>query len=165
MSEIRHLQPADYPELVSIYNYYIENTPITFDLEPYTIETRQPWFEQFATDSRYVCLVASDGGRVLGYANSSRFRPKAAYATSVEASVYLHPSATNRGLGTRLYRALFDYLGERSDVHRIYAGVTLPNDASIALHRRLGFQQCGLFKQVGYKFEQYWDVEWFEKSA
>ena len=165
MSEIRLINPADYPELVSIYNYYIENTPITFDLVPYTIESRTPWFEQFEPNSRYACFVAVEEGRVLGYANSSRFRPKAAYGTSVESSVYLHPDATGRGLGHRLYETLFDYLAQRQDVHKIYAGVTLPNDASTALHERVGFERCGLFKEVGYKFDQFWDVQWYEKLS
>ena len=165
MPEIRLIKPPDYPELVSIYNYYIENTSITFDLEPYTIETRTPWFDQFIPGTRYACFVAAEDGRVLGYANSSQFRSKAAYGTSVEASIYLHPDATGRGLGIQLYETLFDYLGQRRDVHKIYAGVTLPNDASTALHERLGFERCGHFKEVGFKFDQFWDVQWYEKKA
>ena len=149
MSEIRLIKPTDYPELVSIYNYYIENTPITFDLEPYILETRAPWFEQFEVNSRYVCFVAVEDERVLGYANSSRFRPKAAYGTSVESSVYLHPNATGRGLGHRLYEILFDYLAQRQDVHKIYAGVTLPNDASTALHERVGLSRVASLKRLG----------------
>lgn len=162
MSEIRHLHPADYTDLVAIYNHYIEHTAITFDIEPYTVSTRTPWFEQFSPGTRHVCLVAEVNNRVVGYANSAKFRSKAAYATSVESSVYLHPEQMGSGLGSRLYGALFDYLGGQ-DVHRVYAGVTLPNDASVRLHERMGFAPCGLFREVGYKFEQFWDVQWFEK--
>lgn len=165
MSEIRPIKPADYREIVSIYNYYIENTPTTFDLESFTVESRTAWFEQFDLNSRYVCFVAIDQGQVQGYANSSRFRAKAAYDTSVESSVYLHPEAQGRGLGGRLYGRLFDHLGQRKDVHKIYAAVTLPNDASIALHEKVGFEPCGLFKEVGFKFDQYWNVQWLEKRA
>ncbi|NKC00805.1 MAG: GNAT family N-acetyltransferase [Pseudomonadales bacterium] len=163
MPEIRHLRESDFADLVAIYNYYIENTPITFDLDLYTTESRMPWFEQFREGSRHVCLVATEAGRVLGYANSATFRTKAAYQTSVESSVYLHPEATAKGLGSALYQALFEYLGSQP-VHRIYAGVTLPNEASIALHTRFGFENCGLFQEVGFKFEKFWDVQWLQKS-
>jgi phosphinothricin acetyltransferase len=100
---------------------------------------------------------------VLGYATSSPFRPKPGYLTSVETSVYLRPDATGHGLGTLLYRAVFDALAGQ-DLHRAYAGVALPNDASVRLHERLGFREIGTFVEVGRKFGRYWDVLWFERS-
>jgi phosphinothricin acetyltransferase len=106
--------------------------------------------------------VAEEAGRVVGYACSVRFRPKSAYSTSVETSVYLDPDLKGRGIGARLYATLFDRLrGE--DLHRAYAGVTRPNPASVALHLRFGFRSVGIYREVGRKLGRYWDVEWFEK--
>jgi phosphinothricin acetyltransferase len=111
----------------------------------------------------YRLLVAVEGDDVVGYATSGPFRAKPAYATSVETSVYLRPDATGRGLGLLLYRALFEALAGE-DVHRAYAGVALPNDASRALHEQLGFREVGTFVEVGRKLGRYWDVCWFERA-
>ncbi len=152
----------DLPALTEIYNHYVRETSITFDLEPFTPETRRPWFDQFGETGRHRLRVA-EGEGILGYASSSRLRPKGAYATSVEVTVYLLPHAQRRGLGIRLYSDLFGALAHEK-VHRAYAGVTLPNPASIALHKRFGFQPIGIYREVGRKFDRYWDVEWLEKD-
>jgi phosphinothricin acetyltransferase len=108
-------------------------------------------------------LVATDDqGRCLGYASSSRWRPKPSYITTVESSVYCHPDALGRGYGTALYTALFVAL-EHEDVHTIVAGVSLPNPASLSLHDRFGFRPVGVFHAVGRKFDKFWDVAWFER--
>lgn len=160
---IRPGREHDLPGIVEIINHYVRHTAITFDLEPFTVETRRPWFDQFAATGRYRLWVATEGDRLSGYAASMPFRAKAAYETSVETSVYLHPDARGRSLGAHLYSALFASLvGE--DLHRALAGVTLPNPASIALHRRFGFRSTGVLHEVGRKQGRYWDVEWFEKS-
>jgi phosphinothricin acetyltransferase len=100
---------------------------------------------------------------VIGYACSSQFRTKPAYETSVETSIYLAPDAVGRGAGSRLYEYLFKAL-EDEDVHRAYAGIALPNPASIGLHERFGFKRVGHFTEQGRKFGRYWDVAWYEKS-
>jgi phosphinothricin acetyltransferase len=161
-TRIRPATRSDLPALTGIYNHYVRETPITFDVEPFTEETRRPWLEQFGPSGRYRLLVAEDEGQVLGYAGTTRFRPKPAYDTSVETTVYLDPEVTGRGLGARLYTALFREL-EGQDVHRALAGVTLPNDASLALHRHFGFSEVGIFRAVGRKFGRFWDVLWLEK--
>ncbi len=153
----------DIPAVNDIYNYYIENTAITFDIEPKTIKEREAWFAQFADYGRHQCLVALDGENLRGWACSGPFRPKAAYNTSVETSIYLAPDAGGHGIGTLLYDALFASLA-REDVHMALAGITQPNDASNALHRGFGFKDVGTFRQVGRKFDKYWDVLWMEKS-
>ena len=90
------------------------------------------------------------------------WRPKPAYETTVESSVYCHPDTVGRGCGTALYAALFDSLrGE--DIEVVVAGVSLPNPASVALHERFGFERVGVFQAVGRKFDRYWDVAWFER--
>jgi phosphinothricin acetyltransferase len=162
-SVVRGAQPADLPALTDIYNHYVRTSGITFDVTPFTVEERQEWFSHHATTGPHRLLVAVDDEEVLGYATSSPFRPKPGYVTSVETSVYLRPDATGRGLGTLLYRALFDAIAHE-DLHRAYAGVALPNDASVTLHERLGFRRLGTYVEVGRKFERYWDVLWFERS-
>ena len=160
---IRPARAEDLAPLNELYNHYVRETAITFDVVEYTVDERRPWFERFGERGRYRLRVADEAGRLLGYAGTLPFRSKAAYETSVETTIYLWPDAYGRGLGSRLYERLFaDLAGE--DVHRAYAGITLPNPGSIALHRRFGFSPIGLYRQVGRKFERYWDVEWFEKE-
>ena len=162
---IRPHQPDDIEPLTALYNTFIRNTPITFDLEPYTVDQRRDsWFEHYSVTGRYRLLVAVLEGEVVGYATSSPFASKAAYQTSVEASIYLHEKAHGRGIGTQLYTTLFDQL-KIEDVHRAYAGITVPNPASIALHQKLGFRRVGIYQEVGRKFDRYWDVEWWERAV
>jgi phosphinothricin acetyltransferase len=164
--QVSHGEEADLTALTDIYNHYIRETAITFDVTPVTPSERQPWLLSHPEDGPHRLLVARTaltGGRILGYATSSPFRPKAAYATSVETSIYLAPDAAGRGIGTLLYERLFAAL-ETEDVHRAYAGVTLPNEASIRIHRRFGFEPLGVYREVGRKFGVYHDVAWFEKQ-
>jgi phosphinothricin acetyltransferase len=166
MSEIRIRAAVrdDLPRLTEIYNYYVVNTPVTFDVEPYTVERREAWFAQFGATGRYRLLVAEEDGNVLGYAGTTRFRPKAAYETTVETTVYCAPEAVGKGTGGRLYAALFETLrGE--DIHRFVGGYALPNPGSEALHRRFGFKVVGVFSENGRKFGKYWDVCWVERAA
>lgn len=160
--DIRPAVPGDLPRLTEIYNHYVVETPITFDVTPFTVEERRGWFDGHPDGGPHRLLVAVDGGAVAGYATSSPFKAKAAYATSVEVSVYCAPDTTGRGLGTALYEALFAAIAGE-DVHRAYAGVALPNDASLRLHRRFGFTDVGVYREVGRKFGRYWDVAWLEK--
>jgi phosphinothricin acetyltransferase len=161
---IRPATCADLPRLTEIYNYYVIHTPITFDVEPYTVEKRELWFNQFAFAGRHRILVAQEAGVVLGYVCTMRFRPKAAYETTVETSIYCAKDAAGRGIGSRLYGALFDALRDE-DIHRYVAGYTLPNPASAALHERFGFKRVGVFTENGRKFARYWDVAWNERPG
>ncbi len=161
---IRPALRTDLPRLTEIYNHYVIHTPVTFDTHPWTVEERVPWFEQFAATGRYRVLVAELDGRVAAYAGTTRFRPKPAYATTVETTVYCAPESAGHGLGAKLYAALFHSL-ENEDVHRIVAGYVPPNPASEALHRRFGFQLVGTFSENGFKFGRYWDVCWLERPC
>jgi len=160
---IRPAQLADLPRITEIHNHYVLNTHITFDVRPYTPEQRLAWFHEHSDGRRYRLLVAEDSSAgVLGYACTGRFRPKEAYATTVETSIACAPDATGRGVGRQLYQALFDLLATE-DIHRIVAGIAQPNAASNALHERFGFKPIGLFSGVGRKFGKYWDVLWLER--
>ncbi|HEY6967659.1 MAG TPA: GNAT family N-acetyltransferase [Candidatus Angelobacter sp.] len=160
--EVRPASLSDLPRLTEIYNHYVINTPITFDIEPKTVEGRVSWFEQFGPKGRYRLLVADDNGVIVGYAGTTRFRPKAAYDTTVETTVYCAPESKSQGIGSRLYAALFDSIAEE-DIQLIVAGYTLPNVASEALHKRFAFKPVGIFAQVGRKFGRYWDVAWTQR--
>ena len=157
----RFVEARDLPELTRIYNHYVTETPITFDVKPFTVEERRPWLESFSPDGPYRCFVIETGGSVRGWASSGRFRPKTAYDSSVELTIYLDPEATGERLGTQLYEMLLESLAD-TGLHRVLGGVTVPNPASIALHRRFGFRSIGVFHEVGFKLGRYWDVEWFE---
>jgi len=159
--EIRTAVPGDLAALTEIYNHYVTNSHVTFDVNPFKPEQRRGWFDQYA-GGRHRLLVAVDEG-VLGYAASGPWRPKPAYGTTVELSVYCAPTALRRGVGRLLCERLFgDLAGE--DLHRAVGGAALPNPGSEALLSRLGFRPVGVFTQVGRKFDRYWDVAWFEKS-
>ncbi|MER6343504.1 N-acetyltransferase family protein [Streptomyces sp. NPDC001595] len=155
----------DLAALTDLYNHYVRETAITFDTEAFTPEERRPWLLSHPEDGPYRLMVATDTGsrQILGYATSSPFRAKPAYATSVEVTVYVAPDAGRRGIGSLLYRALFEALAGE-DVHRAYAGIAQPNEGSTRLHERFGFRHVGTYREVGRKFGRYWDVAWYEKE-
>jgi len=162
---IRPGESGDLARLVEIYNYYITETHFTFDMEPFAVGGRTQWFNQFSESGPYRMLVAERDDAVVGYASSTRFKPKAAYSTSVETSVYLDHGQMGQGIGVALYAALLEALVDEPSVHRAYGGTALPNHKSIELHERLGFTLVGTYREVGYKFDKYWDVSWFEKDV
>ncbi|MGE0625955.1 MAG: N-acetyltransferase family protein [Pseudomonadales bacterium] len=159
---IRPAQRPDLPRLTGIYNHYVANSHATFDIEPFTEATRAPWFDAFDGD-RYQCWVAQTDDGVAGYACSQPLKPKAAYQTSVEVSVYLAPECQGRGTGRALYERLIPAL-EARDLHRAYALIAQPNEPSMALHAAFGFRPVSHLTEVGRKFGRYWDVIWLEKG-
>ncbi|MCE4945172.1 MULTISPECIES: GNAT family N-acetyltransferase [Streptomyces] len=165
--QVRAGAETDLTALTDLYNHYVRETAITFDTEPFSPDQRRPWLLSHPKDGPHRLLVAQAAGEgdgsLLGYATSSAFRPKGAYVTSVETTVYCAPEAGGRGVGTLLYRALFAALADE-DVHRAYAGIAQPNEASVRLHARFGFRPIGTFTEVGRKFDRYWDVSWFQKD-
>ena len=165
VAEIRFAESADLNRLVEIYNHYVINTHVTFDTEPFAVAERIHWFNQFAETGRHRLLVAETDGGIAGYASSTAFKPRAGYNTSVETTIYLDPEQFGNGIGTALYGALVDQLTAEDTVHRAYGAIALPNDESVALHRKLGFERVGSYHEVGFKFEKYWDVDWFEKDV
>ncbi|GAB3593211.1 GNAT family N-acetyltransferase [Angustibacter peucedani] len=153
----------DLPALTAIYNHYVETSNATFDVAPFSVEQRRTWFDHYSPSGRHRLLVAERSGEVVGYATSSPLRPKPAYDTSVETTIYCREDVVGLGLGRQLYDALLTAL-DGEDLHRAYAGIALPNDASVALHEAMGFTVLGTYREVGRKFGRYWDVRWFERS-
>jgi phosphinothricin acetyltransferase len=164
MKEIR-IRPAassDCEAIARIYNYYVRETIITFEEEEVTgeeMETRVadvmmgglPWF------------VMEDAGGTAGYAYANKWKVRAAYRHSVESTIYLEPTRTRMGIGRSLYEALLGALREKP-VHAVIGGIALPNLASVALHERLGFVKVAHFKEVGFKFNQWIDVAYWQRA-
>jgi phosphinothricin acetyltransferase len=160
---IRKAQLADLPALLDIYNFYVLNTHITFDVEPRTLAQREEWFSHFGSRGRYQCVVATVDRVVIGWASSHRFKDRAAYDTSVETSIYLAPGSGGKGIGRKLYGALFDALAPE-DIHRAFGGIAQPNEASVGVHKAMGFTYVGTYQEVGRKFDKFWDVAWYQKA-
>ncbi|MCU1678689.1 MAG: family acetyltransferase [Frankiales bacterium] len=158
------MRPATVDDLDAvndIYNFWIRTSAANFYVDDITPAARAAWFRELG--GRYRSVVAVDGAEVVGFAYSGKVRPRAAYDTSVEVTVYVADGHGRRGIGTLLYDGLFEALrGE--DIHRLYAVIALPNDSSVALHERFGFRLAGLFSEQGRKFGRYWDVGWYELS-
>src|SRR5213595_933985 len=106
MPDVRHAVVEDLPALTALYNHYVEHTPVTFDVVPLLPAQRRQWFDDHA-GGRHRLLVAEEHGAIVGYASTSRWRPKPAYDTTVESSVYVRHDAVGRGIGRALYGALF----------------------------------------------------------
>ncbi|MGE5233376.1 MAG: arsinothricin resistance N-acetyltransferase ArsN1 family B [Acidobacteriota bacterium] len=156
---IRAAVEADAAALLAIYAPYVERTAISFETVVPSLDEYTARLRKYSTGWGW--LVAEREGRCLGYAYGSPHRERAAYRWSAEVSAYVDPGARRQGIGKALYLALFDELRRRGYCSA-FAGVTLPNDASVALHRSVGFEPVGVFHRVGRKFGQWHDVAWFE---
>lgn len=161
-TSIQYAGRHDLPGILEILNHYVVNHHCVFDTRPWSAEQKQDWFEQFTREGRYRLLVARSAESLLGYAHSSRWRPKDAYDITVETTVYVHPEEQSRGLGRALMRRLLEELAG-SGVHSAVAGIAQPNEASNRLHESLGYNTVGTFQRAGLKFGKYWDVTWFQK--
>ncbi|HEY3085184.1 MAG TPA: GNAT family N-acetyltransferase [Candidatus Dormibacteraeota bacterium] len=161
-AEVRPATEGDLGVINEIYNHYVADSHVTFDLEPMDTEGRREWFSHYQESGPYRLFVAVEGDRVIGFASSSPFKSRAGYVTSVETSIYLASDAVGKGVGAQLYEKLFQAI-DGEDLHRAYAGIALPNPASVGLHERFGFKRVALFTEPGRKFGRYWDVAWFEK--
>jgi L-amino acid N-acyltransferase len=153
---IRLATVADLSAINDIYNYYVLRSTCTYQLEPETLAAREAWFRGHPPD-KYPVTVAELDGQVAGWGSLSKFRDRAAYDPTVEASVYIRHDLHRRGLG----RALLADLIERArqiGFHSILGGASGEQTASIALQESLGFQHVAHFQQIGYKFGQWLDV-------
>lgn len=159
---IHNCGPGDYDAVVRIYNHYVEHSPATFDVAPFTVGQRAPWFAGFSQSGPYQLLVAESDAGVVGFCYSTQYKDRPGYSVSVETTVYVAPDVLGNGVGSALYEALFERL-ENSSLHGAYANITLPNDASVKLHRKFGFHEIGVETEVGFKFDQYWSVARFER--
>lgn len=160
--EIRPATEDDLPQIVGIYNYSAAHSIANFDTRPASVTDRRDWFGQFAPSGPHRLLVARRGNLVVGYACSQPYRVHEAFSQTVEVSIALHVSCRGQGVGTSLYRALFGCLAGEP-VHVVLAGIAMPNDASVALHRKFGFTQVGTFREYAVKDGQYISSLWMQR--
>ncbi len=161
-TSIRAATTEDVARLNAIYSQYIVDSHVSFDTVPWTDEARVAWFEE-RTTAGYPVLVAVDDGTVVGASWAGPWRDKVAYAASVETTIVLDPASIGRGVGSMLYRALLSELSERG-IHRAYAIIALPNDASVALHRAVGYEEIGVLDEAGFKNGRYISTLLMEKK-
>lgn len=158
--KIRKVTIEDAEKVGEIYNYYIQNTHHTFEVEPLSVEATQRRIEKITKN--YPFLVAENDSELLGYAHAVPFKLRQAYEHTAEVSIYVKNQSKQRGIGSLLYEKLFDKL-EDTDIHALVAGISLPNDASVKFHEKLGFEKVAHFKEVGYKLGRWIDVGYWEK--
>jgi len=157
---IRPAKTVDASSITDIYNHYVRHSIITFVEDPIPVDEIKTDIET-ATSNQLPYLVAEIDKQVLGYAYASKWKGRCAYRHSVEVTVYLSPKALGEGIGSKLYQALFTELKEKS-IHVVLAGIALPNPESIALHEKFGMEKAAHFKEVGYKFNKWVDVAYWQ---
>jgi len=162
MTAIEAATVEDVPALLDIYNASMTTANSNFDSRPATLDERQQWFAQFASTGPHRLLVARHGADVLGYACSNRYRDHEAFRETVEVSISVHSAGRGRRIGTLLYGALFERL-DGEDVHVALAGIALPNKASVALHRKFGFTEVGVFQEYAVVQGHYLSSVWMQR--
>ena len=156
---IREARPADAPAVLDIYRPFVTDTAVSFEAEAPNVAEMEARIA--SAQSQWSWLVAEVDGRVAGYAYASAFRARAAYRYGVETSAYVHADYRGKGVAGLLYRRLFDVLRAKGYCNA-YAGIVLPNDASVGFHKSLGFTLAGTFRRAGWKFGRWHDVSWWE---
>jgi phosphinothricin acetyltransferase len=159
---IRLASPADAPAVQAIYAPVVAGTPISLELEPPAAAEMAQRIERLVA-SGFPWLVLERAGAIAGYAYGSRHRERAGYRWSVEVSVYVAEAQRRHGIARALYTSLFAVLALQGYCNA-YAGITLPNPASVRLHERLGFTPVGVFERIGFKAGAWHDVAWYVKD-
>lgn len=159
MIKLREAEYKDLPAILAIYNEVVKTSAVTFDLKVQTVAEREEWFFGFNEDHPF--LVATAEGKVIGYGYLATFRKKPAYSRTVESSIYVDHAFRRKGVAQLLMKALIrkaKALGH----HVIVAGIANDSKPSAELHRKLGFEKIGCFKEVGHKFGEWQDVCFYQ---
>lgn len=158
--DVRQIVIGDAPSVQAIYAPYVTDTTVSFEeVPPDSMEVER---RIAAILPRYPYLVAEEDGRVVGYAYASEHRTRAAYRTSVDVTVYVAPGAQRSGVARRLYSHLLPAVASLG-YHAAFAGIALPNQASVGLHEAMGFEPIGIYREVGRKFDAWHDVGWWQR--
>lgn len=157
---IRPAVIGDMEAIARIYNHYILNTVVTFEEQPVTAVDIAGRIDAVAA-AGFAWLVAERDGEVVGYAYANTWNTRSAYRFACECTVYLDPAATGQGLGTVLYDALFASLRAKQ-MRTVIGGIALPNEASVALHEKFGLSKVAHFNEVGFKFDRWIDVGYWQ---
>jgi len=157
---IRNVQENDIPAIVEIYNPYITRTAVSFEEEPVTKPEMRRRIEEVQTYA-LPWLCAEIDGSLAGYAYATRWRERSAYRFTAESTIYLGDGFLGRGIGVKLFSVLLEQV-RAAGMHQVMAVITLPNPASVELHEKLGYVKVAHFSQVGYKFEHWLDVGYWQ---
>jgi L-amino acid N-acyltransferase YncA len=158
---IRTVKIKDVPMILDIYSYYVENTIITFEITPPDIDEMKR--RVMETVKAFDWIIYELNGTTVGYAYYTKFRERKAYDYSCETTVYVHKDFVGKGIGSTLYGELINRLKKTSKAVAI-GGISLPNEASVRLHEKMGFKNVGILKNIGRKFNKwisvgYWELE------
>lgn len=156
---VRSVATQDIPRICEIYNHYIENTCITFETETISNDEMEKRIE--VVISIFPLLVYVEEDIVQGYAYATKWKGRPAYKYSAESSIYIAAETKRRGFGTQLYKDLLNEL-KHLGIHTVMGGIALPNEASIALHEKLGFMKVAHFKEIGFKHSHWIDVGYWQ---
>jgi phosphinothricin acetyltransferase len=156
---IRQIEIKDIKDICDIYNHYVTQTLITFEESPVDVVEMESRISEIVSELPW--LVFEDNKQILGYSFASHWKSRCAYRYSVESTVYVSPSFTNRNIETQLYAELINVLSEKN-FHSVIGGIASPNHPSIKLHEKFGFEKVAQFKEVGWKFEKWIDVGYWQ---
>ncbi|SDX83654.1 phosphinothricin acetyltransferase [Lutibacter oricola] len=156
---IRKVKLSDALAIADIYNFHVYNTIVTFDLTPVSEEIIKHKIE--TVTAKYPWFVFEENNKIVGYAYASCWKDRSAYDATVESSIYLNENSIGKGIGKKLYQHLLDYL-KANNFHIVIGGISLPNEASIAIHEKFGFEKVAHFKEVGFKFNKWIDVGYWQ---
>lgn len=160
MMDIRPYSTADAARLADIYNHYVTQTIVTFEEEEVSAEDMATRADTIASHALPWLVIAQEN-TVVGYAYATPWKPRSAYRFAVEVTIYIDPDYLGQGLGIQLYRALFAELRQRN-IHTAFGGISMPNPASVALHEKLGMKKVAHLEEVGYKFDRWIDVGYWQ---
>ena len=155
---IREANSKDAKAIASIYNHYISNTTISFEEKPVN---ENIVIQRINSNEKNKWWIYQSADELLGYAYSTKWKPRSAYRYTVESSIYLKPNNFRNGIGTALYIKLLESL-KKEGFRRVLAGISLPNDSSVLFHENLGFKKVGQLEAVGYKFKKWIDIGYWE---
>ena len=155
ISMIRNVRIEDAKEIVDIYNYYILNTNVTFEIDNLELEEMERRIVESTKSNPWI--VYEEDNKIVGYAYVGEWKARVAFRFAKEISIYLDTNAKGRGIGTKLMEKLLEEC-KNCDIHTLISIITMPNDTSMALHKRFGFEKAGYFKEVGFKGEKWLDV-------
>lgn len=158
---IRSAEPKDAIDIVDIYNHYILHSHATFELKPIEAKEMISRIHNVQEQFGLPWFVLEEGSKVVGYAYATQWKARPAYSKTTETSIYLHANSGGKGYGKKLYGQLINEL-KSLGYHAIIGGMSLPNESSRLLHEKLGFQKIAHFKEVGYKFDRWIDVGYWE---
>ena len=156
---IRSVEPKDAREICDIYNFFIINTDISFEEQSVSVDEMEKRIRDVT--AMYPWLVAEEGGKILGYAYSNKYRERSAYRYTAELTIYMKNGEEGRGYGAELMRRVIEETRGRG-IHTLISAIAIPNERSVAIHEKFGFEKAGHLKDVGFKFDHWIDVGYWE---